>query len=199
MKYLLKTITTTICFFFLFSCSNTKKENKEILQETVKTIKKAPKSNDFRERLKNTEPATEAQLKNWLPENLGNLKRETFTTSRISQNNIASAGAIYKNDENQKLEITIVDGASKDGLLAINTHYMAQNMKINSNKASGYEKTYERNGLKVLETYAKKDNFYRVLFLYDMRFGITLKSYNLSNDELWSLIDKLDKSELNNL
>ncbi|RKF02837.1 hypothetical protein C8N26_2687 [Tenacibaculum lutimaris] len=194
-----KTYFIILLLFFIWSCNTNKKESKEILQETVKAVKKAPKSNDFRERLKTTEPATEAQLKNWLPENLGNFKRETFTTSRISQNSIASAGAIYKNDENQKLEITIVDGASKDGLLAINTHYMAQNMKINSNKASGYEKTYERNGLKVLETYAKKDNFYRVLFLYDMRFGITLKSYNLSNDELWSLIDKLDKSELNNL
>ncbi|WP_417784491.1 hypothetical protein [Tenacibaculum sp.] len=188
-----------LLLFFIWSCNTNKKESKEILQETVKAVKKVPKSNDFRERLKTTEPTTEAQLQNWLPENLGDFKRETFTTSRISQNDIASAGAIYKNDENHKLEISIVDGASKDGLLAINTHYMAQNMKHSNTNSSGYEKTYERNGLKVLETYVKKDNFYRVLFLYDMRFGITVESYGLSNDELWHAIKKLDKSELNNL
>ncbi|CAM1339412.1 hypothetical protein [Tenacibaculum aestuarii] len=191
-----KTYFIILCLFFIWSCNTDKKESKEILQETVKAVKKASKTNDFRERLKATEPATEAQLKNWLPENLGDFKRETFTTSRISQNDIASAGAIYKNDENHKLEISIVDGASKDGLLAINTHYMAQNMKINSKKASGYEKTYERNGLKVLETYVKKDNFYRMLFLYDMRFGITVESYGLNNDELWKIIEELDYSKL---
>ena len=76
---------------------------------------------------------------------------------------------------------------------------MAQNIKINSKKASGYEKTYERNRLKVLETYVKKDNFYRVLFLYDMRFGITVESYGISNDELWELIKSLDNSKLNEL
>ncbi len=91
---------------------------------------------------------------------MSDFKRETFTTSH----NIASSGAIYKNDENHKLDISIVDGASKDGLLAINTHYMAQNMKHSNTNSSGHEKTYERNGLKGLETCIKKDNFYRVLF-----------------------------------
>lgn len=76
---------------------------------------------------------------------------------------------------------------------------MAQNIKINSKKTAGYEKTYELNGLKVLETYVKKDNFYRKLFLYDMRFGITVESYGLSNDELWELIKSLDNSKLNEL
>jgi len=192
-----KTYFIILLLFIFWSCNTNKKENKEVLQETVKAVKKAPKTNDFRERLKATEPATEAQLKNWLPENLGDFKRETFTTSRISQNNIASAGAIYKNDENHKLEISIVDGASKNGLLAINTHYMAQNMKHSNTNSSGYEKTYERNGLKVLETYVKKDNFYRVLFLYEMRFGITVESYGLSNDELWQAIEKLNYTKLN--
>ena len=194
-----KTYFIILYLFFIWSCNTDKKENKEILQETVKAVKKVPKSNDFRERLKATEPATEAQLKNWLPENLGDFKRETFTTSRISQNDITSAGAVYKNDENHKLGISIVDGASKDGLLAINTHYMAQNMKHSNTNSSGYEKTYERNKLKVLETYVKKDNFYRVLFLYDMRFGITVESYGISNDELWELIKSLDNSKLNEL
>ena len=192
-----KTYFIILLLFIFWSCNTNKKENKEVLQETVKAVKKAPKTNDFRERLKATEPATEAQLKNWLPENLGDFKRETFTTSRISQNNIASAGAIYKNDENHKLEISIVDGASKNGLLAINTHYMAQNMKHSNTNSSGYEKTYERNGLKVLETYVKKDNFYKVLFLYEMRFGITVESYGLSNDELWQAIEKLNYTKLN--
>lgn len=70
-----KTYFIILLLFFIWSCNTDKKENKEILQETVKAVKKAPKSNDFRERLKTTEPATKTQLKNWLPENLGDFKR----------------------------------------------------------------------------------------------------------------------------
>lgn len=71
-----KTYFIILYLFFIWSCNTDKKENKEILQETVKAVKKVPKSNDFRERLKATEPATEAQLKNWLPENLGDFKEK---------------------------------------------------------------------------------------------------------------------------
>ncbi|MTE26070.1 hypothetical protein [Winogradskyella ouciana] len=189
-------ITLTIC-----SCGNDakkEKEGREVIAQTKKVVKEVPKSNDFREQLKATDPATEAQFQNWLPENLGDFKRSEFTKTRISQNDIASAGAIYVNGD-KRLELAIVDGASKDGLLAINSHYMAQNLKLDNTNASGYEKTYERNSLKVLETYIKKDNFYRALFLYNMRFGIKIESHGLNNDELWQVIDTLNLEKLNDL
>lgn len=184
----------------LMSCNNSTKENKVIIQETIKTVKETPKINNFRERLKATKPATESQFKNWLPTNLGDFKRMEFTKSRISQNDIASAGAIYKNnDTTKKIEITIVDGASKEGLLAINSHYMAQTMKFSSKKSSSYQKTYENNGLKVLETYVEKDSYYEVKFLVDMRFGITVVSLGINHDALWRAISELDIEKLNSL
>lgn len=188
-----------ILLLSLWSCNNSTKENKDIIKETVKAVKEIPKTNDFRERLKATEPATEAQFQNWLPIILGDLKRTEFTSTRISQNDIASAGAIYTNGDNKKIILTIVDGASKDGLLAIQSHYMAQNTALNSTKTSGYEKTYEHNGLKVLETYVKDSGFYRVLYLYNLRFGITLESHGLSYDELWQVISEIDFNKLNTL
>ena len=199
MKYPLKTIAITFSSFFLFSCGDDKSKNKQIIQKTVKVVKETPKTNDFRERLKMTEPATETQFQNWLPTNLGNFKRAEFTTSSISQNDIASAGAIYTDGDGKKLELTIVDGASKDGLLAINSHYMAQTMKFSSEKSSGHQKTYENKGLKVLETYVAKDSYYEVKFLYNMRFGITLVSRGLSYDELWTIITELELDNLKNL
>ncbi|WP_273276768.1 hypothetical protein [Maribacter polysiphoniae] len=199
MKYTLKTIAITFSSFFLFSCGDDKSKNKQIIQKTVKVVKETPKTNDFRERLKMTEPATETQFQNWLPTNLGNFKRAEFTTSRISQNDIASSGAIYTDGDGKKLELTIVDGASKDGLLAINSHYMAQTMKFSSEKSSGHQKTYENKGLKVLETYVAKDSYYEVKFLYNMRFGITLVSRGLSYDELWKIITELELDNLKNL
>ncbi|PWK21146.1 hypothetical protein LX92_03947 [Maribacter polysiphoniae] len=199
MKYPLKTIAITFSSFFLFSCGDDKSKNKQIIQKTVKAVKETPKTNDFREHLKMTEPATETQFQNWLPTNLGNFKRAEFTTSRISQNDIASAGAIYTDGDGKKLELTIVDGASKDGLLAINSHYMAQTMKFSSEKSSGHQKTYENKGLKVLETYVAKDSYYEVKFLYNMRFGITLVSRGLSYDELWKIITELELDNLKNL
>ncbi len=197
MKYPLKTIAITFSSFFLFSCGGDKSKNKQIIQKTVKVVKETPKTNDFREHLKMTEPATETQFQNWLPTNLENFKRAEFTTSRISQNDIASAGAIYTDGDGKKLELTIVDGASKDGLLAINSHYMAQTMKFSSEKSSGYQKTYENKELKVLETYVEKDNYYEVKFLVDMRFGITIVSLGINHDKLWDVISTLDLKSLN--
>jgi|GEM_PF-5963875 len=195
--------TSLITVTLLSACGSTTKEKEEtkaIVEETVKTVKNQQKSDDFREQLKAQEPATEAQFQNWLPENIANFNRKEFTKTRISQDNIASAGAIYNNENDTKnLEIKIVDGASKDGLLAIQSHYMAQTLELNNVKPSQHEKTYEKNGLKVLETYVKKDEFYRVSFLYNMRFGITIENNGLSYDEVWQVIDALDLKRLNSL
>lgn len=198
---LMKVSLNILVLLLFWSCGNNPQKNKEgqaVITQTKKIVKETPKTTDFRERLKVTRPSTETQLQNWLPAQLENLKRTEFTKSRISQKDIASAGAIYTNGE-KKIELTIVDGASKDGLLAINSHYMAQNLKLNTTNESGYEKTYEYNGLKVLETYVKENGFYRVLFLYNMRFGITIESHGLNNDGLWQVIEILNLDELNGL
>lgn len=183
----------------LLSCNDSTKKNKAIIKETIKTVKEIPKSEDFREHLKATEPATEEQFKNWLPHQLGELKRIEFTKTRIPQEEIASAGAVYMDKANKKLELTIVDGASESGLLAISSHYSAQNLKFSSIKKSGYQKTYSNKGLKVLETYVAKDSYYEVKFLYNMRFGITLVSRGLSYDELWKNITTLELDNLKSL
>lgn len=199
MKNTLYSLAILAFSLFLVACGKeTKKHSTETKTNTVQVNKKANNSIDFRERLKTTEPATEAQFHSWIPTSLGAFNRVEFTTSRISQNDIASAGAIYKNGGEKKLELAIVDGASKDGLLAINPHYIAHNSDLNSKIVSGYEKTYEHNGLKVLETYVKDNLFYRVLILHDTRFGITVESNGLSYDELWEAISELDLNELNN-
>ncbi|MDT0555200.1 hypothetical protein [Patiriisocius hiemis] len=190
----------TILFLFLFFGCNTKtKKEKETIKEVTEMVKEKPKTKDFRERLEATSPASEKQLQSILPTTLGGLKRIEFTKSRISQNDIASAGAIYTDGTNKKIEVSIVDGASKDGLLAINTHYMAQTLELNSVKSSGHEKTYEKNGLKVLETYVKKDEFYRVSFLYDMRFGVTLETHKVPREALEQIIEQLNLNKLKNL
>jgi hypothetical protein len=192
----------TILFMgiLFMSCDNNTKENKSIIAESVKTAKNINKSEDFRERLKATEPATEAQFKDWLPSNIAGIERTEFSKIRGSQSDIATAGAIYENEsKTKKLEITIADGASRDGLLAIQSHYMAQTLELNNTKPSRYEKTYEKNGLKILETYVKKDEFYRVSFLYDMRFGITIESNGLDYDEVWQAIAALNLKKLNKL
>lgn len=199
MKWFNDSIVMLLLLMFC-SCNNNTKESTAIIKETVKTVKETPKVDDFRERLKATEPATEMQLQNCLPTNLNGFKRIEFTKSRISQSDIASAGAIYKNsDATKKIEITIVDGASQDGLLAINPHYMAQTMKFSSKKSSGYQKTYENNSLKVLETYVENDSYYDVKFLVDMRFGITVVSLGINHDALWDIISTLDLNKLNTL
>lgn len=196
----LRYILTFTLFLLFWSCNTkTAQEEKNIPEEKSKTVKEKPLTGDFRERLKATEPATEAEFQNWLPESLGELTRIEFTTTRISQDDIASAGAIYKNGDVKKLELSIVDGASKDGLLAINSHYIAHNSELSSTNHSGYEKTYVHKGLKALETYVKYNNFYRILLLHNTRFGITIESYGLSHDELWSVIEQINFETLNEL
>lgn len=217
-------LLSLVFLFFIWGCNNTKPDESipeieskttiekpnsnpvvesstiEKKENTKKSAKKGdPTSTDFRERLKATEPATKAEFQNWLPESLGELTRIAFTKTRISQDDIASAGAIYKNGDVKKLELSIVDGASKDGLLAINSHYIAHNSELSSTNPSGYEKTYVHKGLKALETYVKDNNFYRILLFHNTRFGITIESYGLSHDELWSIIEQIKFETLNEL
>ena len=195
LPYLLAIVTLA----FFLGCNSKTEQDKKIIKEVTKMVKEKPKTEDFRERLKTTTPASEKQLQSILPTTLGSLERTEFTKSRISQNDIASAGAIYTDGTNKKIIVSIVDGASKDGLLAIQTHYMAQTLELNSIKSSGHEKTYEKNGLKILETYVKKDEFYRISYLYDMRFGVTLETHKLPREALDQIIEQLNLNELKNL
>ncbi len=195
LPYLLAIVTLA----FFLGCNSETEQDKKTTKEVTKMVKEKPKTEDFRERLKTTTPASEKQLQSILPTTLGSLERTEFTKSRISQNDIASAGAIYTDGTNKKIIVSIVDGASKDGLLAIQTHYMAQTLELNSIKSSGHEKTYEKNGLKILETYVKKDEFYRISYLYDMRFGVTLETHKLPREALDQIIEQLNLNELKNL
>ncbi len=193
-------IVTLAFFSLIWSCnSKTTQEEKNFPEEKAKTIKEKPLTGDFRQQLKATEPATEKEFQEWLPERLGEFTRVEFTKSRISQSDVASAGAIYTNGDAKKIEISIVDGASKDGLLAINYHYIAHNSELSNTNGSGYEKTYVHNGLKALETYSKNDNFYRILLLHNTRFGITIESYGVNHEELWNAIDQIKLEKLNEL
>jgi hypothetical protein len=192
-------IITLAFISLLWSCNSKTAKEKNTPIEKTKTVEEQPLTGDFREQLKATEPATEQQFQSWLPERLGDFTRVEFTKSRVQQSDIASAGAIYKNGDAKKIELSIVDGASKDGLLAINSHYIAHNSELSSNNGSGFEKTYEHNGLKALETYSKNDNFYRILLFHNTRFGITIESYGISHEELWNAIDQIELETLNKL
>src|SRR5690606_36111226 len=84
----------------LFACKDNlivkkAKEAKENVSNTQKVIKESTKLQEGIKELSETTPLTNEEMKTWLPDDVGGLKRTAFKTGAMGMMNIASIEATY--------------------------------------------------------------------------------------------------------
>jgi len=198
-----KLITITMLLLLAIAC---KKENnpinkfkeavgkaKEVKQgfEGVQKVLEGSKDVEGNiERLSKLEPITSSQIKNWLPETIGNFKRTAFKIEK--QMGISMVKLTFENDENKKIDITVIDGADV-GSAAVSMYLMAENASIESEDDTGYMRTETFNKHKVMITY-KNDEHNEESELRSViakRFLVEAKAKNLKPKELWGYVQQL--------
>jgi len=177
----------------LISCTNTKKENKEIIQETAKVVREIPKSNDFRARLKDTEPVTKEQFESWLPKTLIDLPLTTSTINMIP--GLGSCSGTY-NVGNKRIRVMVIDGAGDRGASGVSSYMFASNMDYDEDNDSRYTKTKFIDGVKVKETFHKSDGNYHISMFYGERFAVDIETKEINHNELEQLIKELNLEQL---
>ena len=201
----MKKITVTVLLFLLV-CTACKEENNPLnkIKEAAGAVKEAKQGfdnvNEAVKGLENLEentkklaeltPITKEQIKTWMPDEVGDLKRTAFSIN--SQMGISTFKLTFKGDDEKKINITISDGAGNGSAIA-SMFIMMQNMEIDKEDESGYERTQTFDGQRTLIKYQSSEKYEKATLqcLINERFGIEANAWKMTPDELWAYIKEL--------
>ncbi|WP_033957407.1 hypothetical protein [Psychroserpens jangbogonensis] len=203
-----KLLTITMLFLLLVAC---KEENSALskIKEATNQVKEAKQglnnldniidgAEDLQkniEKLSEITPVSKEQIKAWMPEKLGDLKRTEYNIG--SQIGISVFKLSFKGDNDKKINVTISDGAGKGSAL-VAMFSMFQNMEIDTENESGYERTQTFDGQRTLIKYQASSNYQKTTlqYLVNQRFGIEANAWKMEPDELWEHLAALNIESL---
>lgn len=138
-----------------------------------------------------------AEIKAFLPESLGDLKRKNVSSKRQGGGmgiQISEARADYVGaDGSQKVRISLTDMPAAGGLVAMAGAFGGES---DSRTEHGYEKTYSSDGRRIHEKWDNRSRSGEFGIMLGNRFQATVKGNAGSMDELKAIISRLDLAGL---
>ncbi|MBW7871572.1 MAG: hypothetical protein H3C39_10995 [Flavobacteriia bacterium] len=198
-----KILIGTFCAALMFSCGKDNpvskkieqaKEAKENISNAGKVIKESQNFQQDFERLSALEPLTNAEFKEWMPEEVNGMKRNSFKAGETAMLQISSAEAGFSDEEKTKrFSVTVTDGAGAMGASAISGLSMSLKMSMEEEDESGYKKTMDKNGVRAMEEYRNENT--KIQLIAKGRYWVEATGDNMTPEETWKAVDalKLDK------
>lgn len=150
------------------------------------------------ERLKEMEPISNADLKEFFPDKLIGLDRKSFSVSD-SQSfiNITRGEATYS-DGGHQIKITVTDGAGEGGAAIVPTAMIVLRRNTESESDKGFSKTTKKDGraMKIDQNKNRDRTDSTMEFEVDNRFLVKLEGQNYSADELEEAYKDLEYDKL---
>lgn len=173
------------------------KETKQNVSNTKNAVKEMNDLQKDIEKLQNTEPLTNEDLKEWLPDEIDGMKRISFKAGQMGVIQIASIEAVYTNeDKTKKFKIEVIDGAGAMGASATAGMRMLFSQEFEEETEYKTRRTAKRGGMKVIEEYKKNNNNSTIEFMQNDRFYIKVTGTNMDLDETWDNIKEMDADKL---
>ena len=205
----MKNLIMLLSFFvFLIACKDNPETKNAKESEKVETVTNKPetvkgylgKSRQIKERteeLSKVTPLSDKEFKEWLPDQVGNMKRTSMKVGGMSAVNVASAKATYTSeDKSQSFKIEILDGAGESGSVTTSGMRMGLTRNYEIENDTEIERSVTRNGVKAIELYYKKRNHSEISFFFQDRFYLKASGLNMKIDELWDRIDEVTEKDL---
>ena len=172
------------------------KEQAGNMNDIVKNLQDLEKTSDENtarvEELKKMVPFSNEKMTSWMPNELGDLKRASYSVS--SAIGTSQGDMVFENEARDKsLSVSILDGAGEVGSSIYSTQYlMMQTLKnMSSESDNKTEKVVNRNGNLSYETYYKTENRSTIQVILEDRFIVNVEGQGMTPDETWANIDKL--------
>lgn len=189
-------------FLLVASCVDNpvNKKVKEAKQNVSNAKKAADKMQDIQDdmkKLQEMEPLTNDQLKAWLPDEIGDMKRTSYKAGHMSMMQISSIEATYENeDKSKKFKMELLDGAGPTGAATTATFQLMFSQDFEEDSDSKLRRSSERDGIKVIEEYYKQRNRSTIEQFYDGRYYLKGTGTNMDLDETWKAIKFLEVQDL---
>jgi hypothetical protein len=175
------------------SCQTDKKQDSNLKANAEKQVTTNEKSNTPSKDLNSNKILTEAQFKDFFPEEIGGYK--LVNVSVLTSSGLASAMYIKGNDYNHSLNYSLEDGNRK-GSAIIRNFEDSYNLKTQG--PAGTEYVYkERDNYKTIAFLQPQIKRNDIRFIYNNRFRLTLEGTE-DIETLWNYFKKEDLQKLNN-
>ncbi|RPA67115.1 hypothetical protein EF405_16740 [Cyclobacteriaceae bacterium YHN15] len=139
-------------------------------------------------------PITREQLKNWIPDQIGEYKIIKTVIGYKESADMSAIKGTYSllSDPSKQVVMEILDGAGPVASVLLSGSNQKLNLDFEELKDEGYSKIYKRNGHRVWEVENIREQTSELEFIHEGRFLVSLKGQNLRNEELWSFAEYLD-------
>jgi hypothetical protein len=149
------------------SGGNTAQDKADEMQKKMDELKKLPS-------------LTNDQLKALLPEELGGLKRSSFTVNSAMGYGIGQAE--YKSEDGKEMRLVVYDCVGEAGVGWYSMMFWGWNMERQDD--NGYEKTTTFNGGKAIEKYEKGQDKYSLTYPANNRLLVNIEGEKTGLDAL---------------
>lgn len=173
------------------------KETKENVSNASKAVKEMSDLQEDMETLQRVEPLTNDEMKAWLPDEIGGMKRTAYKAGQMSYMKIANIEATYTSeDKSKKFKIEVIDGAGEIGAAATAGMRMMFSQDFEEEDEYKIRRTITKNGMKAIEEYRKNNNSSTIEFMNQDRFYMKATGTGMTIDETWEAIEELDVDNL---
>jgi len=173
------------------------KETKQQVKNTNNAVKEMENWQEDIEELQQMEPLTNAELKEWLPDEVNGMKRISFKAGTMGVIQISSIEATYANeDKTKKFKIEIIDGAGQMGAATTAGMRLMFSQEFEEEDENKIRRTANRGDIKVIEEHRKRNNRSTIEYMQGNRFYIKGTGTNMDLDETWDAIEEMDPDDL---
>lgn len=196
-----KNTLLVLSLLMLVACDNpVSKKIKEAKQQVSNTTEAVKELNSMQEdilELQKIEPLTNADLKEWLPDEINGMKRIGFKAGQMGMVQIASVEGTYATeDKSKQFKVEVIDGAGQMGAAATAGMRMLFSQEFEEETETKTRKTVQKEGVKAIEEYRKNNNTTTIEFMQNNRFYIKVTGTNMDVEETWDAIDEIEASDL---
>ena len=172
-------------------------ETRQTVSNTTNAVKEMTRIQDDIKDLSEITPLTNEELKAWLPDNLQGMKRTSYKAGEAGMMGIASIEATFANeDKSKKFKIQVIDGAGQTGAAATMGMRMMMSQDFEEEDEYSSRKTITRKGKKAIIDHRKDNSRSKIQIMANDRFYIEADGENMSIDETWDALDKLNLDKL---
>lgn len=172
-------------------------ETREGISNSQKAVKEVNKMQGDIEELQATTPLTNDELKAFLPDQIMGMKRISYNVGEAAMLEVASVRATYVNeDRSKKFSINVIDGAGQMGAAMTAGMRMMLSQDFEEEDEYSSRRTVTKKGKKAVEEYESDGNNSSIKLMEGNRFYLEADGENMSLDETWEAIDKLNLKKL---
>lgn len=138
-------------------------------------------------------PINNEQLREWIPENVGKMKQRKLILGHKQGMGMSGAISTYNEEisEEKQVSMEVLDGAGATGAVMLKSIIQKLSPDYEEQKANGYSRIYEREGLRVWEKLNALDHTAQIEFVLSGRYHFIFKGHQIELDELWAFVEEV--------